>query len=53
MTIEELRSRLREIADRRLKDAEVDHGVADGLLLEFINDPEVTKAYSDIEKWYA
>ena len=33
-------------------DPEYDHRAADRALLDYINDPEVTKAFNDIEKWY-
>lgn len=54
MTIEELRSQLRDLANcKHGYDPEADHGKADDLLLEFINDKEVTEAFNDIDKWYA
>jgi hypothetical protein len=34
-------------------DPESAHGQADDLLLEWIDDPDVTAAYNAIEKWYA
>lgn len=34
-------------------DREYDHIAADKALLDYINDPEVTKAFNDIYKWYA
>jgi len=34
-------------------DAEIVHGMADKLLLEFINDPEVTEAFEKVGRWYA
>lgn len=34
-------------------DEEIDHSNADRILLEYINDEEVTKAFHDIDKWYA
>ena len=34
-------------------DKEADHSMADSLLLEYIGDPEITKAFDAIEKWYA
>lgn len=34
-------------------DEEGNHIEADNLLLEYINDEEVTNAFKDIEKWYA
>jgi len=34
-------------------DAEVAHGKADDLLLEYINDKQITEAFKKIERWYA
>ena len=34
-------------------DEEEAHVLADKALLKFINDPEVTEAFEDINKWYA
>jgi hypothetical protein len=34
-------------------DPEEAHIAADRALLEFINDPQVTKLFKKIEKWYA
>jgi len=34
-------------------DTELDHSDADALLLEYINDKEIEKAYDEIDKWYA
>lgn len=34
-------------------DTEVAHIDADEALIKFINDPEITKAYNKIGKWYA
>ncbi len=36
-----------------LGDTEVVHGLADNLLLSFINDTVVTKQYEAIDRWYA
>lgn len=33
--------------------SEGSHIVADGILLQLVNDPEITAAYHAIEKWYA
>ena len=33
-------------------DPEGDHKDADRALLKYINDPEITKAFNDIKKWY-
>jgi hypothetical protein len=37
----------------RNPDKERAHGNADDALLEYINDPDITKAYNAFEKWYA
>ena len=34
-------------------DTETAHATADDLLLEWIDDPEITEAYNRIDKWYA
>ncbi len=52
MTKEELLKKLRELAEPPC-DPEVAHLRADGALLEFIDDPGVTEAFSAIQKWYA
>ena len=49
MTKEELIAKLEVITG----DKERDHLVADALLLEFINEPKVTKAFEAAEKWYS
>jgi hypothetical protein len=51
MKIEELRRKLRDLAHD--DDSETAHGKADSLLIRYINDREVKKAYGEIEKWYA
>lgn len=54
MDINALKISLREIGcKKRGVDPEADHCNADKLLLEFINDPEVSRLFHDIEKWYA
>ena len=54
MTKDELIQRLNFIAFGGLRDdEEVMHVKADEALLEYINDPEVTKAFDSIDKWYA
>lgn len=59
MTIEELRNALRHSSEAVRTtsfgsvDVEADHARQDELLLEYINDPEVTKIFEDSEKWYA
>lgn len=34
-------------------DTESNHSSADSLLLHYINDDEITEAYTKIKKWYA
>lgn len=47
-----LLSRLRSLATNYDSDKEYGHRNADRALLDYINDPEVTQAFEDIEKWY-
>jgi hypothetical protein len=51
MTKEELIKKLSVINETM--DKEIGHGLADDLLLEYINDEEISKAFNDVEKWYA
>lgn len=51
MSLEELIKKLQ--AECHTDDYEKNHIKADDLLLEFINDERVTKAFNDIEMWYA
>ena len=51
MTKAELLEALRKCAQD--SDTEGAHAEADGLLLEYINDSEITEAYNAIEKWFA
>ena len=45
---------LKEIVYRNdSRDAEEHHLDADAALLDYIDDHDVTKAFDDIEKWYA
>ncbi|MBY0413717.1 MAG: hypothetical protein K2Q18_06110 [Bdellovibrionales bacterium] len=54
MTKEELIEKLKIIIiNKDDADPELDHAIADQLLLEFINDEEVTRCFEDIKKWYA
>lgn len=53
MTKEQLVKELQDIALRNHDDCEINHGRAEDLLIEFINDPEVKTAYDSITKWYA
>lgn len=50
MTKEELIKKLKEL-DRG--DKEENHVIADQLLLDYIDDQGVGKAFDQIEKWYA
>ncbi len=52
MTKEELIQRLKEL-QRDNGDPEGEHLVADDLLLEFIDDADITGEYVKIKKWYA
>jgi hypothetical protein len=47
---DELLFRLRECIDW---DNETAHIYADSALLDFVDDEEVTRAFNNIEKWYA
>jgi hypothetical protein len=51
MTKEQLLIELKNLLNSN--DAEQAHVLADRLLLEYINDTEITKAFQIIEKWYA
>jgi len=51
MTKEQLIEKLKSLIDNR--DIEGAHVTADNLLLEYINDKEVSDAFHNIEKWYA
>lgn len=56
MTKEKLLERLQSISEAQYSgrwDGEQDHIDADKLLLEYINDSEITKAFNHIHKWYA
>jgi len=52
MTVEELRKLLYE-KSKDDTDRECRHSDMDELLLEYINDEEVTKIFNETEKWYA
>jgi hypothetical protein len=52
MSIEELREKLIK-AFNGPGDKELTHMDADDLLLEYINDPEVTRIFNEADKWYA
>ena len=51
LTIDELIKQLKALQSGF--DKESSHVQADQLLLEFIDDPRVTEAFKDIDKWYA
>ena len=57
MTKDELIHGLLEIVrrqlDRNVRAPETDHGAADRLLLDFIEDQRVTEVYDSITKWYS
>jgi len=52
MSKDELLALLHRLA-KEDKDNEYDHMDADKALLDYINDPAVTRAFEDIGKWYA
>jgi hypothetical protein len=51
MCKQELLKALAELAKNF--DTEVAHIEADDLLIEYINDEEIKKAYDEVSKWYA
>jgi hypothetical protein len=51
MTKEELITKLKTLSNNL--DIEDAHIEADELLLEYINDEDITSVSNDIEKWYA
>lgn len=51
MTKQELISELVELQSGKDEDIEMTHARADELLLGFINDPDVIRAYREIPKW--
>ena len=53
MDKQELIEKLNKVMGDKEQDAEVYHYAADSLLLEYIGDEEIKKAYDEIEKWYA
>jgi len=44
---------LRKLKDLGEDDPEIGHKLADRLLLEYINDVDVSEAFDFISKWYA
>lgn len=53
MTKQELIDGLCRMAATSDQDHEMAHTNADRLLLEFINDSDVTEAFDAIDKWYS
>ncbi len=51
MNKEQLIQRLKDLQE--FGDIEVAHSMADKALIAYINDPEVTKLFEEMEKWYA
>ena len=49
---QELLRRLKELAELN-EDTKCDHETADFLLLEYINDSEITESFEAVSKWYA
>jgi hypothetical protein len=49
---EDLLRKLKELAELK-HDLEVAHSEADELLLSYINDPEIEKAFEEVPKWYS
>lgn len=51
---EELLASLRELAGHGYNtDVEATHAEADELILRYLNDPEVEKAFEDVPRWYS
>lgn len=53
MTKDELVAELTKLAGPEGCDTEENHMAADGFLLKYIDDVEVTNAYHAIEKWHS
>lgn len=51
MDKQELLTKLIEL--QGIDDDESGHSQADKLLIAYINDPDITKAFEEIHKWYA
>lgn len=49
---EDLLRKLKELSELK-HDPEVAHSEADELLLSYINDPEIEKAFEEVPKWYS
>ena len=50
MSIEELRERLRGLHG---EDADTNHREADQWLIEYIDDPDVTRLFDQLVRWYS
>lgn len=53
MTKNELLEKLASIGAKVKNEKEEDHFEADLLLIEYINDPDIKRAYDKIPKWYS
>ncbi len=53
MTKSELIEKLKSLAELSEHDEERAHGEADEVLLQYINDPDVSEAFEKIDRWYA
>lgn len=53
MTRDQLLKKLIDIKQNTHGDLENDHADADNAILQYINDPEIEKAFDAIDKWYA
>ena len=51
MSIEELKQKMSALRDN--DDEELRHVELDNLLLQYINDKEITEIFESIDKWYA
>ena len=51
MTKDELLEKLTWLA--MSDDIEDAHGKVDDALLDYINDPDITKAFNDVPRWYS
>lgn len=53
ITKEELITELEKLVKTENDDYETTHAKADMLLIQYINDEEITEAYDNVGKWYA
>ncbi len=53
MTNRNLIEKLEELKKNPPGDTEIIHMAADNLLLDYINDKEVSKIFVSLDKWYA